>query len=371
MKAVHDPHLGDDRPDLPGVAVMVSSRPRRPAHESPIRRGIAVAEAELQAGPLGRRLAVTVFDAEADLKRVHRNAERIAEDPRLLAVIGPMWSSEAQVSGPILDDAGLLQISPCASLPALCRPGRRTFARLVAAEERQGRALARVARHLLGAVRAALVIEDDAFGHSIADTFTTPFEELGGAVVARSTYAPGSPQFHDVVAATIAGGPDVVVFGVHPVDGSRVARRIRDADPDVTFLGTDAMKPSFYLGGGDGRGRVLQTHAGADMRRLPSAACFREAYIRRYPEDSTYSPEAYDAMMLISAARALAESDNRAGVLEAFWKLGPQDGATGRIEFTPWGDRMNAPIGLYEVWADADGRVMRFRGRTEDILPME
>jgi branched-chain amino acid transport system substrate-binding protein len=352
------------------VALTMSSRPQGPAESLPPFRGVALAVEQLASGPEEQHLTVDLFDDHNDLEQVRRDAERIAADDRYLAVIGPMGSGPAMVSAPIFDAAGLLQISPCASHPDLCRRGYRTFARLVANEEDQGRALARIAREYLGAHRAAIVLEDDVFGRTVAELFTAPFAGLGGEVVARCDYAAGASDFAGLAGEVADSRPDLVLFAVHPVEGAAAALAVRRAGVRVPFLGTDAVKPSFYLGGGDEDGPAYHTHTGADMRRLPSAAAFRDAYAARWPVDSTYSPEAYDALLLVAAARAAAGSDTRAAVLDAFRGLDPHDGVTGRISFTPDGERRDAPIGLYIVERDDDDeRTMRFLGTTDQLLP--
>ena len=350
------------------IAVTMSSRPQGAAETLPPFRGVTLAVDALAAGPEARQLEVDLFDDQGDLDQLRRDAERIVADERYLAVVGPMGSGPAMVSAPIFDAAGLLQISPCASHPDLCRQGYTTFARLVANEEDQGRALARIAREYLGAARVAIVLEDDVFGRTVASQFTTPFVALGGEVVARSHYPAEASSFDEVADEVIASDPEVVLFAVHPVEGAAAARTIRRGGLRVPFLGTDAVKPSFYLGGGDEHGTALHTHTGADMRRLPSAAAFRDAYAARWPVDSTYSPEAYDAVMLIAAARAAAASDTRHGVLDAFRALDHHDGVTGRISFTAQGERRDAPIGLYEVRMVGEQREMHFLGTTDQLL---
>ena len=350
------------------VALTMSSRPQGPAETLPPFRGVALAVEDLASGPAQQRLTVDLFDDHNDLDRVRRDAERIVADDRFLAVIGPMGSGPAMVSAPIFAEAGLLQISPCASHPSLCRQGYRTFARLVANEEDQGRALARIARGYLGATRVAIVLEDDVFGRTVADLFAAPFKGVGGEIVARCAYQADTTDFASLAREVTVAGPDLVLFAVHPVEGAAAARAIRDAGARVPFLGTDAVKPSFYLGGGDGDGPAFHTHTGADMRRLPSAAAFHDAYAARWPVDSTYSPEAYDAVQLVAAACAAATSDTREAVLEAFHGLGAYEGVTGPVRFTPEGERRDAPIGLYEVRRVDEGRVMHFLGTTDRLL---
>jgi branched-chain amino acid transport system substrate-binding protein len=146
-----------------------------------------------------------------------------------------------------------------------------------------------------------------------------------------------------------------------------ISAAARDAGLRQPFLGTDAMKTSFFLGGGDGRGGVYHTHSGADMRRLESAGDFRARYIEQYPEDSTYSPEAYDAATLAITAIDRAGRADRAAVLAAFHDIGTFAGVSGPISFTPTGERDGAFVSFYEVEADESGPTMAYRGTTAEL----
>ena len=180
-----------------------------------------------------------------------------------------MGSTEAFANAPIFDAAGLLQISPCASHPDLCERGYRTFHRLVANERVQGHELAALAIGRLGARAVGIVHDDDAFGTVVADYFTDGFEQQGGTISgrrsstpARSTRLPWRPRWPSST-PTCSCSPSTAT----KVASSPAAAR--DSGMRTPFLGTDGLKTSFFLGGGDDRGEAYHTHSGADMRRLP------------------------------------------------------------------------------------------------------
>lgn len=360
--------MPEKRP-LACIAIAISSRPGRPATENPIYRGLQIAMADLANDPsLPVSLEWRVFDDFGDHARTRQFAEEIVADPGIVAVIGPMGSGEAFVNAPIFNQAGLLQVSPCASHPDLCQRGYQTFFRLVANEDDQGGALARLAYGYLGARRAAIVHANDLWASTVSDLFTRQFEAQGGQVVQRQGYIPTDNDFSGLIQATVDANPDLVFGAVHPVEGPRISGGLRAAGLTAPFLGTDAMKTAFPLGGGAPGEEAYHTYSGADFRRLPSAARFRQAYAARFPEDSTYSPEAYDSAMLIAEALRQAGEPDRAAVLRALRGLRDFAGVSGTVNFSPTGERINAPVSFYHVIRHGDEREMDYLGTTVDLL---
>ena len=359
------------------IALSISTRTGRPAMENPAYRGAEIAIDTLKSDP-GFPFAIDwqIFDDFGDPEKTKSLARESVADPTFIGVVGPMGSSEALANAPIFDQAGIVQVSPCASHPSLCQKGYKTFFRLVANEDVQGRELARMAHGYLKARCLAVVQADDAWATTVSDIFIREYVKLGGKVVERQRTA--SRVLEDptnLIAAVLKASPELVFFAVHPLEGPPISKGLREAGLHVPFLGTDAMKTSFPLGGGEAGAAVYHTHTGADFRRLPSAAAFREAYIARFPADSTYSPEAYDAIMIIAqavarAARAIRGGvPDRASVLQQVRSLRGFEGVTGPVSFDPTGERIGAPVSLYRVQKTGEGLEMRYLGITSDLLP--
>ncbi len=349
--------------DTARIALSIGSRSYGMARTLPAFRGFLLAmEDAAKRTDIRPPIDWVMFDDHGDPAQAALLAETIVADDRFIAVVGPMSSTEALANAPIFDDAGLLQVSPCASHPDLCQQGFRTFFRLVPNETVQGSALARLARRELVAYRAAIVHDRDAFGTTVADNFGRAFSEYGGMIVAREGYGYGATDFSGLAGVVSDSSPDVVFFAVHATEGLLASSAIRQAGVDAPFLGTDGLKTSFFLGGGEPLEEAFHTHSGADFRRLPSAKGLRDAYVARWPEDSTYSPEAYDSVCLIVDALAEAGEATRSAVLNAFRSLFPYDGVTGTIRFDADGERLDAPISWYEVKRRGGERVMEYRG---------
>lgn len=354
------------------IGFSISSRPQRPAEENPIYRGALIALDELRRDDsLPVKLDWKVFDDFGDTGKTRQFAGEIVADPTIIGVVGPMGSSEAFASAPIFNQAGLVQVSPCASHPDLCRRSYQTFFRLVANEDAQGGELARMAYGYLKAAKAAVIHAEDAWATTTADIFARQYETLGGQIVSRQSFPNGGDNFDAQIQATVAAGPELVFCVVHPREGLMISSGLRQAGLSAPFLGTDAMKTAFPLGGGEPGADAYHTYSGADFRRLPGAADFRRAYAARFPEDSTYSPEAYDSMMIIAGALRRAGRPDRAAILAEVRNLRDFQGVSGLVNFDSTGERVNSPIGFYQVRKVNNERVMTYLGVTTELLPLE
>ena len=207
----------------------------------------------------------------------------------------------------------------------------------------------------------------DAFGTSVADNFSAGFLELGGDIVARESFEQGPDEYGSLADNIAASEPGVVFFAVHGHEGTLVSKEIRDRGVTAPFLGTDGLKTSFFLGGGRPDAEAYHTHSGTDFNRMPSAIAFRDEYVARFPEDSTYSPEAYDAAMLVAEAIRRADAPTRDEVLTAFRAIDGFEGITGTVRFSDIGERLDAPVSFYRVELQDDRRVMAYQGVTTDI----
>lgn len=357
-------------PTLARIALMIATRTGMPVENSPTYRGAHMAIDALAARDTAPfRFDLAVFDDAGVVETAAELARQAVDDKSFVAAVGPMGSDEAFADSPVFDEAGMLQVSPCASHPELCRMGLKTFFRLVPNEETQGSELAKVARRYLDATSAAVVADNDKFGMSVAEYFTKGFVAAGGRVATLETLGRGTTDFSELAQRVAASSPDVVFYAVHAVEGGLASSAVRAAGVRVPFLGTDGLKTSFFLGGGDALGDSFHTHTGTDFRRLETALEFGREYSARFPPDSTYSPEAFDAVMLVAEAVLAAGSTDRGAVLRAFRERNGSMGITGRLEFDKTGERIGSPVSLYKVVQSDGQREMSYLGTTAELCP--
>lgn len=156
------------------------------------------------------------------------NARNAIKDKDVMAVIGPYNSGAARVSTPILNEAGLVQISPSASYPGLTkagpfsdpdepqkyRPGKKiTFCRVCPTDASQGPLSADFAAEELK-VKSVYILDDKGlYGHGTAQGFKARCEELKIKVLKHESIGPTERDFTKLMKVIKEKSPDLVYFG--------------------------------------------------------------------------------------------------------------------------------------------------------------
>ncbi|MGQ9598541.1 MAG: branched-chain amino acid ABC transporter substrate-binding protein [Anaerolineae bacterium] len=295
-------------------------------------------------------------------------ARQLSADPAVLGVVGPFNSTPAQAAAPIYYQARLPHICPAASNPDLTRQGWDTFFRVVASDEIQGREAARCAVRFVGARRIAVLHDRSAFGQPLAEIFADEARMHGAEIVLVEGIHRGQRHFPDTVQRVRDADPDLIYFGLIEAEGSAMAHELRAGGVLAPYLGADGLKPSRYLETPEVEvAGPYYTSASADVRRYPSAADFRRAYARDFPQfaDYTiYTVEAYDAANILIEALRKAGAADREAVRQQVARTRNYPGASGPITFSPTGDRLNPRIDFYVV---RSGELV-FLGTTADLV---
>ena len=271
-------------------------------------------------------------------------AERLAANPAVLAVVGPMNSWTAEVQAPIFARAGLAQLTPSASKPDLSQRGWESFFRMCANDLEQGKVLARLAANVLCSRSVGIIHDGTSFGQPLGAVFAQESEQLGMEVSCCLGITFGEQSSFISAARVVARHqPDVVLVVGLEDPCQAVALAMRDEGVNSVFLGTDAVKPTQVLVTPGFEGPYL-TNAGTHATdQVPE---FHHRFESRFgPHHSIYTVEAYDA------ARILVDVVNdvgpeRAGVIQALRSL-HFEGMSGSISFEDNGERRNPVIGIY------------------------
>ncbi|MBA3891042.1 MAG: ABC transporter substrate-binding protein [Gemmatimonadaceae bacterium] len=189
-----------------------------------------------------------VADDHADPARASDAAGRLADDPRVVGVIGPMNSWTCETAGEIFAAAGLAHITPSASSVALAGRGWQTFFRACPADDAQARVLAAVADRLLGARRVGALDDCSSFAAPLCATFLAEAAGRGLAPVWHGAVQPDDPGAlgRAADAAALSALDAVLIAGLEE-PCRRAARALRDRGVRAAFLGTDAIKPTRAL----------------------------------------------------------------------------------------------------------------------------
>lgn len=294
---------------------------------------LALAQAGGRGGPYLVNFGTARF--EGDRGEIADTVRQTMRDPAVIAVIGDLDSESARVTVPLLNEAGVLHLSPGATYTGFVAPapgagrdepdrwtpsGQRTFAPLAPTDVVQARALA-------GAARGRVAVEGE--GTEAGSALSAA---LGGVLRGRLVESPAR-------ASTVIYAGDDVDSALGVIDA--LAREAPDARvllPEALLRTNLAERLPREL-----RERVaFVSSAGPPEGDGAFVAAFREAFGR---SPGPYAKTGFDGMRSVLAAirRAGADANKRSSVIVAYFATKPLE----RLASAPW----------FEVTIGRDGRL--------------
>ena len=340
---------------------------------------LALAQAGGRAGRWRVRL-VALNNADArtgdwDPGLVSANARRAAQDDTTIAYLGELDTGASAVSIPVLNETGILAISPTDTPAGFTRTrgvapgepekyyptGERTFGRLVPPDDIQAQALVSAMQDRR--VKRIFLVNDRGFyGRSLS------------LVVQRRAPAAGietvkgrGADFDDIATPTTltreitATAADAVVYTGAPRAGvDAFFRALHAADPKLAIFGPGALvTPAFAALLGPAGDRTTLTSPVLPLQAQPAAArAFARDFRARYGSDPL--PEAayaYEAMsVLLASIRTAGDHGNdRGAVIEAFFATKDRQSVLGRYSIDSAGDTTTQ---VYASWRIRAGRLV-------------
>jgi branched-chain amino acid transport system substrate-binding protein len=295
-------------------------------------------------------------------------ATRLASDANVVGVVGTLNSSTAQTVQPILQQRGIVQISPANTNPTLTQGedyetapvrGFDNYFRVATTDAVQGPFGAQYLVNTAGKRAIAVIDDGKTYGAGLAAAFAAEAERLGATIVAREKVGENDTDFSGVVTNIRAQNPDAVYYGGEYPAAGPLSAQIAAGGLDIPVMGGDALINAEYVPLG-GRAGDLGTSVGAPAEDLESAQQFISDYeAANYVEDyETYGALTYDATNIIINSLVTAlnggdwSEDTRAAVVEAV-QATDYEGAAGPVTFDEFGDTTNKLLTVYTVEGDA------------------
>ncbi|MGW5640905.1 branched-chain amino acid ABC transporter substrate-binding protein, partial [Streptomyces sp. NPDC003832] len=309
---------------------------------------------------------LTAVDDGADPSKGAANATRFASDDKLVGVVGPLNSAVARTLVPVLSDAGVANVSPGNTDPALTlgpdwATGTRTrpystYFRTIGTDVDQGPF---AARYLHGVGKTKLYVVDDASPHgtAVASGLTAEWKKLGGTVVGTEQVDPAERDFAGLARRVRSSGAEAVYFGGYYDTAAPLSQQLKQAGVTIPLMGGDGIFDQAYLTENPRADGDLATQIGVPATASAAGRDFLAQYEKAgYAQPpGWYGPYAYDATWaLIEAVKAVAKSnggtlagDVRAKLPQALEHLA-FDGVTGPVAFDG-GDAVNRRLTVYQV----------------------
>jgi branched-chain amino acid transport system substrate-binding protein len=295
------------------------------------------------------------------------NAEKAVDDKDVVAIIGPYNSGAARVSAPILNRAGLVQVTPSATWPGLTRkaptsdpdepdryrPGKKvTFCRVCPHDASQGPLSAEFAANELKAKGVYVLDDKELYGNGVATGFKKRCEELKLKVLAHESINPLQRDFSKLMKAIKGKGPDLVYFGgTTQTGGPHIAKAMHGEKVSCPLMVPDGCyEEAFIKAAGEAALDAVKcfvTIGGINPASLKGRGAefvkrFKEAHKREVTATTVYAYEA--AAVILEALRAVGKKDREA-VRKAV--VGTKDfdkGLLGKWSFDENGDTTQQPL---------------------------
>ena len=304
---------------------------------------LAVEEINAAGGIGGRKLAIRREDDRESVNDGLMVAQRIAQDPSVVAVIGHLQSYVTVPAAATYDAAGVVLVSPVSTDPDLTAKGYRHVFRVVNTNAQTGSRMADYAAQR-GFKNVAIYYVENSYGHTLAQAFEEVAATHGITIQARAAYDPDQDMngrgFQPTLQQWKQLQPDAIfVAGEVPLAGKLIAE-IRAAGITVPVLGTDAMaSPSLIQTGGAAvEGTVVPTFFDP-AEENPASQRFVQAYRKRYGTlPDAGSALGYDAVNVIANGLRQAGSTSPAALANAIRGIRGLAGSTGTFSYQDNGD---------------------------------
>lgn len=317
---------------------------------------------------------------------VRRNAHRAANDEDAVAFIGNFDSGATEIAMPILNRAGMLQVSSSSTAVKLTQPapelgkrirptGIRTFARVVPNDDVQAAALALFMDE--ESVRRVFVVDDgEIYGKGLRYRFGKVAPHTGINVVGAAE-ARHEAQVGDIAKRVAASGADALLFAGSNIEVARdLFETVHRENHFLKLFGGDGLSLSRFL---ESIGAPsLDTYVTAPQLPVGNYAQSGESFLRGFQERYGRPAEPM-AVFAYEAGRAVIDSIRRGArgdistapiavlrksTRDAFFDITERASPLGSYSIDANGDTTLTFYGAYRV---EDGELVL--GRTIDVPP--
>lgn len=294
---------------------------------------------------------IEVADDKNDPREGASIAQRFVDNPKILAMIGPITSTVALAGAPILNKHGVAQVAIGATAPVYTQAGPYSF-RLVPTDAFQGRYIAKWAKDQGKWSKYAVIYVNDDYGRGLNDMFIKGLKEVGvpeRAVVASEAYLPNDTEFSVQLAKIKGLKANALFIAGHYKEGALIARQAKELDLRAQILGTDGIGHPEYIkvAGKAAEGTIYSGYFSLADKR-PYIQKWAADFKKRFGHDpGLVEGIANDCVLLVARAIEIGGA-NRLDLAVGLSSIGPYRppvmGALGENRFDENGDMVRSML---------------------------
>lgn len=327
----------------------------------------------------------SVARLEWDPGQTSNDARQAVLNPTTIGYVGDLDSGASAISIPILNRAGIAQVSPTSTGVGLtsgaagAAPGEpekyyptgiRTFARVAPNDAVQAAVQVSLQRSF-GCTRTFVVEDGEVDGEDLATSFDLAARSAGLQVVATQQYIQRAANYRSLAMSVASTGANCVLISAITDSGAPLlTRQLAAAVPRARIFASGGMAESTYASAIPVAldGRILITSPALGPGAYPPAGQeFIAAYTRRYgaPEPDAILGYEATSLLLDAVSRATDHGERaaeRSKVVKAIFATRDRRSVLGTYSIDPDGDTTTRTFGVWTIvggrlhfWKPADG----------------
>lgn len=300
----------------------------------------------------GKTIEIDYFDDKKDAKEALNIANKIVADGGYTAVIGSQTSSCSLAAAPVLQEEGIIMISPQASNPAYTLSGDYCFSMQLSSSY-EADLTAKMIVENYGYKNIAIIYSNDDWGVGVYEAFVESVASYGGSVVDAETYISGQTKdFTPLISKMKTAAPDAIFMASLYSEGAQILQQCKNLEFEVpTFTTNTLYKQEFLdLAAANAEGILMLNSFELENNDEEYTYLVEKYEEKTGSQVDTYVTQSYDAMKLVVDAIEAAGDDPKA---MRDWIAGVKDykGVSGTFSF----NENRVPIKLEYVFTIEDG----------------
>lgn len=277
-----------------------------------------------------------------------KEAAQALVDSGVNAIIGPLNTPQAAPVIPVVAAKGIPEMITAtgASLVGL---GSGNVLRLLANDDKQGRAMAVFAHEISPGKRIAALAEKGDYGRGLARTFGDGLKEKGLAPVFSQELDDGAlPK--DLVDRLKANNVDTIALFAREPQLTALLDALEAAGlTDVIVIGTNVVRNKAVAQRPLKVKALYATATAIDAKEFPEGKAFLERFRARFGDPVWGAQIAYDGVYALADAARQARSVDGPDLVATLKRIEPMTKVNQQMRFAPSGEQVFPNIAIYKV----------------------
>lgn len=310
----------------------------------------AVEDINKKGGVLGQKIQVIFLDDAAEPKQTVSAVNELASQ-NVHFLIGPATGNSALSVLQLLEENGILSITPSSTATQLTEQGVWNFFRATGRDDQQAIFAADYVAKNMKDKKIAILHDKGTYGFGLAQAFQTALHGKGLKEVFFGSINTGEKDYSAVISRLKNLNVDLIYYGGYYTEAGLLLRQLRNANSKAVLLGADGLSaPTLWSIAREAANGTLFTNI-ADLSGHPEAIALAQRMAALKVPSDGFTIQAYVALQILAEAIEKSGSTNPEAVAEFLHSGRNFDTVIGPISFDEKGD-IKSDIFKINQWTD-------------------